>query len=69
MTTDMQNELTVDCLLIRQNPRVMPEEMMQLLPFSEVVADGSNTPFYIDRWRRFCDENGIIFTYTGERKL
>ena len=69
MTTDMQNKLTVDCLLIRQNPRMMSEEMMQLLPFSEVVADGSNTPFYIDRWRRFCNENGIIFTYTGERKL
>jgi hypothetical protein len=42
---------------------------MSVLPFKEVVADGSNTPFYIERWRDFCAERGIPFTYTGDRKL
>lgn len=61
--------VAVDCLLLRQNPRQPPEEVMEVLPFREVVADGSNTPFYIDRWRFFCEEKGIPFTYTGDRKL
>ncbi len=69
MKIDKSKVPRVDCLLIRQNPRMMPEEFMQILPFSEVVADGSNTPFYLERWCRFCEDNGIPFTYTGERKL
>lgn len=60
--------LAVDCLLLRQNPRLPPDEMMARLPFREVVADGSNTMFYIERWRVFCKENGIPFRFTGERK-
>lgn len=66
---NMDKALIVDCLLLRQNPRQPPDEVMSVLPFREVVADGSNTPFYIERWRIFCDENGIPFTYTGDRKL
>jgi len=62
-------DFAVDCLLLRQNPRVLPDEIRFHLPFKEVVADGSNTPFYIDRWRTFCMENGIPFTFTGERKI
>lgn len=61
--------LTVDCLLLRQNPRQPPDEVMAVLPFLEVVADGSNTPFYIERWRAFCVENSIPFTFTGDRNL
>jgi len=64
-----QKTLSVDCLLLRQNPRQPPDEVMEVLPFREVVADGSNTPFYIERWRDFCAEKGIPFTYTGDRKL
>ena len=60
--------LSVDCLLLRQNPRLPPDEVMARLPFREVVADGSNTTFYIDRWRVFCKEKGIPFSFTGERK-
>lgn len=61
--------LSVDCLLLRQNPRLLPDEVMAALPFREVVADGSNTPFYVERWRVFCIEKGIPFTFTGDRNL
>ena len=61
--------LRVDCLLLRQNPRLPPEETMARLPFREVVADGSNTPFYVGKWRDFCLENDIPFTFTGDRKF
>ena len=63
------DSLRVDCLLLRRNPRLPPEEAMAALPFREVIADGSNTPFYVERWRVFCLENGIPFTFTGDRKF
>jgi competence protein ComEC len=59
----------VDCLLLRQNPRLPPDEVLAKIPFREVLADGSNTPFYIERWRVFCIEKGIPFTFTGDRKF
>jgi len=69
MNNTNRKTITVDCLLLRQNPRQPPDEVMEILPFKEVVADGSNTPFYIERWRDFCAEKDIPFTYTGDRKL
>lgn len=59
----------VDCLLLRQNPRLTPGEVMLRMPFREVVADGSNIPYYIEKWRVFCQEQGIPFTFTGDRKF
>ncbi|MBO7628422.1 MAG: hypothetical protein J6S87_00545, partial [Bacteroidales bacterium] len=61
--------LHVDCLIIRQNPRQPPDEVMASLPFFEGVADGTNTPFYVERWCAFCAENEIPFTFTGNRNL
>jgi competence protein ComEC len=61
--------LHADCLIIRQNPRQPPDEVMVVLPFYEVVADATNTPFYVERWRAFCVENGIPFMFTGNRNL
>lgn len=66
---DFSSNLRIDCLFLRQNPKVDPAELMSVIPFKEVVADGSNTPFYIDRWRVFCEENHVPFTYTGDRKM
>ena len=56
----------IDCMLLRQNPRMPPDKVLALLPFRRVVADGSNSAYYIDRWRSFCAENQIPFHYTGE---
>jgi competence protein ComEC len=66
---DFVSGLRIDCLFLRQNPRMDPEELLAIIPFQEVLADGSNTPFYIDRWRVFCEAKNIPFTYTGDRKM
>lgn len=66
---DWESGLRIDCLFLRQNPRMDPEELLAIIPFQEVMADASNTPFYIDRWRVFCKENSIPFTYTGDCKM
>ena len=55
-------------LLLRQNPRMPPDEIMALLPFKEVVADGSNYVYYMEKWCRFCNEKAIPFHYIGEEK-
>jgi competence protein ComEC len=62
------NNFSIDCLLIRQNPRLPPAEMMAMVPFKEVVADGSNSEYYLNKWRVFCNEKGIPFHYTGDEK-
>ena len=67
----IQNEKrhpSIDCLLLRQNPRMPPDEMMAQLPFREVVADGSNSAYFVEKWRSFCAEKGIPFRYSGDEK-
>ena len=67
----IQNEKrhpSIDCLLLRQNPRMPPDEMMSLRPFREVVADGSNSACFVEKWRSFCAEKGIPFRYSGDEK-
>lgn len=59
---------SIDCLFLRQNPRMPPEEIMVKFPFKEVVADGSNSLSYIEKWRSFCVEKGVPFHYTGDEK-
>ena len=66
LVQNLSNGFIIDCLLLHQNPRMPPDKMMALLPFRKVVADGSNSAYYIDRWRCFCAENQIPFHYTGE---
>ena len=68
MAIDENSRPRIDCLLLRQNPRMPPDEIIAQLPFKEVVMDGSNSAFYVGKWRRFCAENAIPFHYTGEEK-
>ena len=65
---DENIRLGIDCLLLHQNPRMPPDEMMAQLPFREVVADGSNSAYFVEKWRSYCAEKGIPFQYSGEEK-
>ena len=68
MVRNKNDGLSVDCLLLRQNPKIAPDEILLNLPFREVVADGSNSAYYVEKWRSFCVEKGIPFHYTGDEK-
>ena len=68
MVRNKNDGLSIDCLLLRQNPKIAPDEIMLKLPFREVVADGSNSAYYVEKWRSFCVEKGIPFHYTGDEK-
>lgn len=56
-----QNPATVDVLVMGHNPTQKPEQVFQAIHFKKVIADGSNTPFYIERWKTYCQNNHIDF--------
>ncbi len=66
MVRNKNDSPCVDCLLLCQNPRMPPDELMAQIPFKEVMADGSNSDYCVEKWRVFCAENHIPFHYTGE---
>ena len=51
----------VDVLLLQHNPTMQPEEVAEVLHFAAVTADETNTPFYKERWRAYCEAHGIPF--------
>lgn len=60
------NKFPVDVLILQYNPAMQPEDVYRILPFRKVIADDTNTPFYLQRWRNYCKSTGIEFHYTGE---
>lgn len=51
----------IDMLLLQHNPTMRPEEVASALDFAAVTADETNTPFYKERWRTYCEAHGIRF--------
>ena len=52
----------VDVLILLHNPVQLPDEVAEVLSFQEVIADETNTKFYIERWREWCKEHGVPFS-------
>ena len=53
--------MPVDVLVLQYNPTQQPDEVAEVLHFREVIADGTNTKFYVQRWEEWCCKNGIPF--------
>ena len=53
--------MNIDILILQYNPVQTPEEVAKSLRFRSVMADETNTPFYMERWRTWCQKNGIDF--------
>lgn len=54
--------MPVAVLILQHNPTQLPDEVAKALRFKEVVADGTNTEFYVRRWEEWCKEKGVVFT-------
>lgn len=52
---------TVDCLLLHANPRAVPSQVAASLKFKTVVADASNSIYYLRKWEQWCEENAIEY--------
>lgn len=60
-TWPVTEPLEVDVLLLQHNPVQPPEEVARAVRFKEVVADASNTPYCVRRWRDWCRQYRIPF--------
>lgn len=54
-------------LIIRQNPKVNFEKLLQTAAPSFVIIDGSNTPFFIERWQKTMTELRIAHWITSKQ--
>jgi len=54
----------VDILLLRNNPKVHLDKVLERWKPSIVIADGSNGPWDFERWRKSCSDANIIFKTT-----
>lgn len=57
----VESSLPVDYLVLCNNPTQSPEDVAAALHFRAVIADQSNGKFCIEKWRQWCDKNGVIF--------
>ncbi len=54
-------------VVLRQSPKVHLEDLIDKLAPKLIIADGSNYPSFIKRWKKTCDAQGISFHATAER--
>lgn len=57
----------VDIVLLRGNPRIHLERIIDSLQPTLLVADGSNYKTNVNRWRETCKKRKLTFHFTGER--
>lgn len=60
-------EKEYDYLLLTQSPKVNLERLLDSIQPKMVLADGSNYPSYVKRWKQTCAEKEIPFHHTGEK--
>ena len=54
-------------VVLRQSPKVHLEDLIDKLAPKLIIADGSNYPSFIKRWKKTCDAQGISFHATAEQ--
>ncbi len=60
------NPPQVDYLVLCHSPQASPEKVAAALNFKHVVLDGSNTPYYCEKWRQYCSQQQIPVHSTAE---
>ncbi|KAB7528205.1 DUF4131 domain-containing protein [Flagellimonas olearia] len=56
-----------DFVLLTQSPKINLERLLDSVRPKMVLADGSNYPSYVSRWKRTCTQKEIPFHHTGEK--
>ena len=60
-------EKRLDYLLLTQSPEINLERVLDSIKPKQVLADGSNFPSLIKKWKQTCIQKEIPFHYTGEK--
>jgi len=56
-----------ELLILRNSPKVNLERLIDQLSPKQIIADGSNYPTFIDRWKITAGNKKIPFHHTGEK--
>ena len=54
-------------LILRNNPQINLERILNTFSPKQIIADGSNSPWTIERWKKTCKEKGFNFYATYDR--
>ena len=52
-------------ILLTQSSKINLERLIQLYQPQKVIADGSNYPYLIQKWKQTCERFQIPFHHTG----
>nr|WP_262917833.1 ComEC/Rec2 family competence protein [Muricauda sp. F6463D] len=56
-----------DYILLTESPKLNLERLLDSIKPKSIIADGSNFPSLIYKWKQSCDQKEIPFHYTGEK--
>ncbi|UUC45835.1 ComEC/Rec2 family competence protein [Flavobacterium cerinum] len=62
-----QNVEKPDIILLINNPKINPDRLLQLLQPKLIIADGTNSILYTERWETSCRKTKIPFYATGKK--
>lgn len=57
----------IDYLILRNSPKIHLDKLLQLIRPQVIIADGSNTPWLTEIWKKTCEKKNIPFHFTGEK--
>lgn len=60
-------EVCPDYLLLTESPKLNLERLLDSIKPKNIIADGSNYPSLIYKWKQTCKQKEIPFHYTGEK--
>lgn len=53
-------------ILLRNNPKINLNRLLATYRPKLIIADGSNAPWFISRWEKSCQQQGVPFYNTGK---
>lgn len=60
------NKLEVDYILLRNNPSIEIQKLKGIFDFDELIIDGSNSRWKIEKWQQECDTLGLRYFITSQ---
>lgn len=53
-------------VIMAHSPKINFERMLLKIKPKEVIADGTNLPFYAKKWQEECKKKGVLFRFTKD---
>lgn len=54
-------------ILLQKNPKINLDRLLEIYHPKMIIADGSNAPWFVDRWEQSCNKKAISFYDTRKK--